>query len=87
MKYIFTLIIALIFITTSKGQSIAKQWNEEVLNAIRHDFARPTVHARNLFHTSIAMYDIWANFDSQSETYFLGKTLNGYTCNFSGFTF
>ena len=86
MKYIFTLITALIFINTVKGQSIAMQWNEEVLNAIRNDFARPTVHARNLFHTSMAMYDIWASFDSQSETYFLGKTLDGFTCNFNGFT-
>ena len=29
-------------------QSVARQWNEEVLYAISADFARPTVHARNL---------------------------------------
>ena len=36
--------------------STARQWNEKVLDAIRSDFARPTVHARNLFHASVAMY-------------------------------
>ena len=28
--------------------SIARNWNEALLFAIRNDFARPTVHARNL---------------------------------------
>ena len=41
-------------------RSVARQWNEELLNAIRRDFARPTVHARNLFHVSAAMWDAWA---------------------------
>ncbi len=41
-------------------QSVARMWNEELLGAIRKDFARPTVHARNLFHVSIAMWDAWA---------------------------
>ena len=31
-------------------KSIARIWNEEMLNAIKNDFARPPVHARNLFH-------------------------------------
>ena len=66
--------------------SVARDWNEELLDAIRIDFARPTVHARNLFHSSIVMYDAWAVFDNQAETIFLGKTFNGYTCNFNGIT-
>lgn len=86
MKYIFTFFLFFLFFTTLKSQSIAKQWNEEVLHAIRNDFARPTVHSRNLFHTSIAMYDIWSSFNQQSETFLLGKTVNGYTCNFDGFS-
>ena len=40
--------------------NIAHIWNEEVLEGIRNDFARPTVHARNLLHTSIAMNDCWS---------------------------
>ncbi|MGD1946160.1 MAG: hypothetical protein ACFB0A_07875, partial [Croceivirga sp.] len=43
--------------------SLARQWNELVLESIRSDFARPTVHARNLFHSSLIMYDSWALFD------------------------
>lgn len=64
--------------------SVARDWNEELLNAIRNDFARPTVHARNLFHSSVAMYDAWAIFDNTAETVFLGKTFGGYTFNFNG---
>ena len=58
------LILGLIFLLAATGanaqQSVARQWNEQVLEAIRHDYARPTVHARNLFHVSVAMYDAWA---------------------------
>ncbi len=64
--------------------SIARQWNEVLLDAIRTDFARPTVHARNLYHSALAMYDSWAVFDSISETVFLGKTSHGFSCRFDG---
>ncbi len=43
--------------------SVARRWNELLLEAVRHDLARPTVHARNLYHTSAAIYDAWAAFD------------------------
>ncbi len=43
--------------------TVARQWNEELLYAIRGDFPAPTVHARNLFHLSVAMYDAWAAYD------------------------
>ena len=49
--------------------SAARHWNEELLEAIRNDYARPTVHARNLFHTSIAMWDAWAAYDSVARNY------------------
>ncbi len=62
--------------------SVAREWNEVLLHAIRNDLARPTVHARNLFHTSVAMYDAWAAYDTIAEPFLLGKTVNGYTCNF-----
>ncbi|MBT8285548.1 MAG: T9SS type A sorting domain-containing protein [Flavobacteriaceae bacterium] len=64
--------------------SVARQWNEALLDAIRNDFARPPVHARNLYHSSLAMYDSWALFDNTAETIFLGKTQNGYSCSFDG---
>ena len=43
--------------------SVARVWNEQLLHAISLDTARPTVHARNLFHLSAAMYDAWAAYD------------------------
>ncbi len=49
--------------------SAARHWNEALLEAIRNDYARPTVHARNLFHTSIAMWDAWAAYDSVARNY------------------
>jgi hypothetical protein len=41
------------------GPSIARQWNEQLLDAIRRDTPRPTVHARNLQHLSGLMWDVW----------------------------
>ncbi len=75
-----TLLIILLFTGIASAQhSIARQWNEKVLEGIRADFARPTVHARNLFHTSVAMYDAWAIYNNTVDTYLLGQTVNGYT--------
>lgn len=60
--------------------SIAREWNEALLQTIREDLARPAVQARNLFHFSIALYDSWAAYDTEAETYLLGKTVGGFTC-------
>ena len=38
----------------STDNSMARQWNEMLLESIRGDYARPTVHARNLWHSSYA---------------------------------
>jgi hypothetical protein len=65
-------------------KSVARQWNEVALTAIKNDFARPTVHARNLFHISVLMYDSWAVYDPIASTYFLGKNKNGYQIEFEG---
>jgi hypothetical protein len=68
--------------------SLAHTWNEQVLDGIRNDFARPTVHARNLLHTSIAMFDCWVAYDATgpAEHFFLGETWDGYFCPFDGVT-
>jgi hypothetical protein len=50
-------------------RSVARQWNEELLDAIRRDYARPTVHARNLFHFAATVYDGWAVYDDEADTY------------------
>ncbi len=89
MKKITRFILFAIVIFTSNAwsqHSVAREWNEELLDAIRKDFARPTVHARNLFHLSMAMYDAWAVFDNEAETVFLGKEFGGFNCSFEGIT-
>src|SRR4051812_37173658 len=49
--------------------STARIWDEQLLHAISIDTARPTVHARNLFHLSAAMYDAWAAYDPVASQY------------------
>ena len=66
--------------------SIARIWNEALLFCIRNDFARPTVHARNLFHQSAAMYDVWAVFNNTKQ-YLLGNEVNGFTSELNDFPF
>ncbi len=70
-------------LNSTQSQSVARQWNEVLLKAIEHDYARPTIHARNLYHTAIALYDSWAIFDSAAETVLLGKQLGSYHCDFN----
>jgi hypothetical protein len=54
--------------------SAARIWDEELLHAISRDTARPTVHARNLFHLSAAMYDAWAAYDDTAAQYLHHET-------------
>jgi len=50
---------------------VARAWNDVLLDAIRNDRPVPTVHARNLFHVSAAMYDAWAAYDESARGYFV----------------
>lgn len=50
--------------------SVARRWNEATLDAIRRALPAPTVHARNLFHSSAAMWDAWAAYDQTASGYF-----------------
>lgn len=52
------------------GGSVARLWDEALLGAIRRDVPAPTVHARNLFHVSAAMWDAWAAYDPRADGYF-----------------
>ena len=51
--------------------SVARRWNEALLDAIRRALPAPTVHARNLYHTSAAMWDAWAAYDSTASGVFV----------------
>jgi hypothetical protein len=87
-EFLFALPIVLVFSVSNTAEaqqySVARQWNEVMLEAIRHDFARPPIHARNLFHSALVMYDAWAAYDHVATTCLLGKTLGGFTCAFNG---
>ena len=49
--------------------SIARRWDEQILGAIRRDLPRPGVHARNLFHVSVAIWDAYAAYDDVAKGY------------------
>ena len=51
------------------SNSIARVWDEQIISAIRVDVPHPPVHARNLFHLSVAMYDAWAAYDPVAVGY------------------
>ena len=84
-------IIPLLFLVCSlqafgQDNGVPKQWMEILLEGIRNDFARPTVHARNLYHLSTAMYDAWSVYDTlSSEPHLLDNELNGFTCPLDSF--
>lgn len=82
------LLFAILFILLSgpilAQHSVAMQWNEILLQGIRGDFARPTVHARNLYHSSVAMYDAWAAYDKEAKPFFLGNEKQGFVFEFEG---
>jgi len=70
--------------SVAQDQSPAREWNETILYSISADFARPTIHARNLFHLSIAMYDAWMIYEPDGNTYLIGKTLGEFNSEFDG---
>ncbi len=69
--HVSLLVVALAARASFGQHSVARQWNELMLSAIRRDFARPTVHARNLFHVSMAMWDSWAAYDDTADTFLI----------------
>lgn len=75
---LFTIIILIFPVSIYSQQSVARQWNEVLLEAIREDFARPTIHARNLFHTSVAIYDAWDASNVASGVYFYRLRANDF---------
>lgn len=58
-------------IATHPEWSVARRWDEAMLDAIRRALPNPPVHARNLFHTSAAMWDAWAAYDPTATGYFV----------------
>jgi len=83
----FTLLLSLLIgfnFGAIAQHSAAREWNEVLLEAIRKDRARPTIHARNLFHTSVVMWDAWAAYDETAQPVMLGTTLGDFYTPFEG---
>jgi hypothetical protein len=49
--------------------SVAREWNEELMAAIRLNVPNPPAHARNLFHTAAATYNAWAAYAPRAAGY------------------
>jgi hypothetical protein len=56
--------------------SVARRWDEALLDAIRRSLPNPPVHARNLFHTSVALWDAWAAYDPTAVGYVVTEKLD-----------
>src|SRR5713101_7088530 len=56
--------------------SVARRWDEALLDAIRRSLPNPPVHARNLFHVSVAMWDAWASYDATASGYLFKEKLH-----------
>ena len=73
---------------TSPAAPVCRRWTRhgrrrgcgtrQALDAIRRDLPRPTVHARNLFHMSAAMWDAWATYDPVAQGYFTTEKLHAH---------
>ncbi len=82
LKPIFSLLFILLSSNLLSGQttehSVARKWMDEIIGYIPEDGQGPTIHARNMFHASAAMYDAWAFYDKQADEYLLGKNLGNF---------
>ena len=56
------------------SESVASIWTEATLDAIRRDFPAPTVHSRNLYHLSAAMWDVWAAYEPAASGVFVEQS-------------
>ena len=67
---------------TFSQHNIARKWMDTGLLAVKREGQGPTVHARNMFHAMIAVYDAWAVYNEKAKPYLLGNDLNGFACEF-----
>ena len=63
------------------GDSIAREWNEAALDAVRRDYPAPTIHARNLYHLSAVMWDTWTAFETDGTGVFFTERLSPASLN------
>lgn len=61
-------------------RSVARNWSEAMLFALRRDSGRVAYNARAVFQFSVAVYDAWAVHDPDARTFLLGQSVNGFAC-------
>ena len=78
-RFLLISFVTILTFSDTLGQSVAREWNEVNLNAVRNDFAQPTLTARNLWHVSAAMYDAWAIYDENARPYLTGNQVHNFS--------
>ena len=68
-------------VANQSAPSVARRWDDALLDAIRRALPNPPVHARNLFHTSVAMWDAWAAYDPTASGYLFKEKLHVDRCD------
>lgn len=66
-------------------KSVAGEWIQEIIEYIPLDGQGPTIHARNMFHASVALYDAWAFYDPKAKPYLLGNQIGEFKCELKDF--
>jgi hypothetical protein len=61
-------------------RSVARNWSEALIFALRRDSGRVAYNARVVFQFSVAAYDAWAVHDADARPFLLGETVNGFEC-------
>jgi hypothetical protein len=75
----FAAVLVLAFLASAGGLralSAAREWNEQLLSAIRQTIPNPPLHARNLFHLATAMYNAWAAYDAMAIGYLQNEKIS-----------
>ena len=68
-------------VVESAAGSVARRWDDALLDAIRRSLPNPPVHARNLFHLSVAMWDAWAAYDATAAGVIFKEKLHVDRCD------
>jgi hypothetical protein len=61
-------------------RSVARNWSEALIFALRRDSGRVAYNSRVVFQFSVALYDAWAVHDRDARPFLLGETVNSFHC-------
>jgi hypothetical protein len=64
-------------------RSVARNWSEALIFALRRDTGRVAYNARVVFQFSVVVYDAWAVHDTDARPYLLGETVNTFDCPYA----